>query len=145
VASVRGAGFALVDVLVALLLLAIVITGACATLIHTMRVTRDALLATEAVDLAADLAEELRTVGSITQARELLPAWRERVRRALPVAGLGAEDLATLVLAGPVDDPGGYDGPGRHEVRLRWRASTAGGMRELILPVTIPFEAAQAR
>ena len=94
-------------------------------------------------DFGIDYAPLMRD--SIAQARELLPAWRERVRVTMPVVGLEAEDFATLVVDGPGDDPGEDGGPGRHEVRLRWRTSTAGDVRELILPVTVPFEVAQAR
>lgn len=128
------AGFVMVDVLVALLLLAVVLTGACATLIQSMRITHDALLATRAVDLAADLTEELRGVTSVSQVEPLVSAWRERVGASLPVEGLEPEEFAAL-LALPLPDQAGGPASRRYELVLRWRAPPQSGLRELRLPV----------
>src|SRR5690606_24448996 len=120
----------MLDVLIALLLLAVTLTGACATLVHTMRSTHDALLATRAVDLAADLSEELKHLAATMAPEEAVGAWRERVRAALPVAGLAPEQFASLVIA----DTAGTGEPGAdgalHLVTLRWR-STRGELEEL--------------
>src|SRR5688572_108339 len=92
----RQAGLAMLDVLVALLLLAIVLTGACATLMQTMRQVHGALLATRAADLAADLAEELRAAASAAQIDAAVAAWRTRVASTLPVGGLLPDEFASL-------------------------------------------------
>lgn len=134
----RSAGFAMIDVLVALLLMAVVLTGACATLIQTMRATHAALLATRAVDLAADLTEALRGVDSVAEAEPLVSAWRVRVSAALPVAGMEPEEYAGLVAVAPADASGAEDETPRLQVQLRWRDGTEGTVRELALPVTIP-------
>lgn len=131
-------GFAMLDVLIALLLLAVALTGACATLIHTMRSTHDALLATRAVDLAADLSEELKRLPAAMTPGDAVGAWRERVRVTLPVAGLAPEQFASLAIAGiaGTDEPAA-DGA-LHLVTLRWR-SARGELEELNLPVVIPL------
>jgi hypothetical protein len=135
----RSTGFALIDVLVALLLLAVCLTGACATLIQTMRTTHEALLVTRAVDLAADLTEDLRGVQSVTQGEAVLAAWREQVRRALPVVGLDPDEIASLApMPAPPDASG--EGPGvSHELVLRWRGSPNQGIRELRLPLYVDY------
>lgn len=120
----------MLDVLVALLLLAVTLTGACLTLLQTLRATHEALLATRAVDLAADLCEELQGAASATQADAVLAAWRTRVSTLLPVAGV--EQFASLVEI-PADP--GEGTPPLRELTLRWRAVAAGATRELRLPL----------
>lgn len=131
---IRHAGFAMLDVLIALLLLAVTLTGACGTLIQTMRATQGALLTTRAVDLATDLIEEARGVGSTEEADALLTAWRARVGAALPVAGLEPEQFASLNAAPPNgEDEPAMDAP--HQVlTLRWRGVN-GQLEELTLPL----------
>jgi hypothetical protein len=137
------AGFAMLDVLVALLLLAVTLTGACATLVQTMRATHGALLATQAVDLAADLIEELHDATSATQVDALLAAWRARVSASLPVAGMEPDEFAALALPVGAEEPATATGNvQRRELRLRWRDVRAGGVRQLTLPVAIAFTAA---
>lgn len=134
----RSAGFAMLDVLVALLLLAMVLTGTCVVLIQTLRATSDALLATRAVDLAADFTEDLHGVTSAEQADALLAAWRARVATLLPVAGMTPEDFASLTPTPPVTAGDTEPVVEIFELRLRWRAAR-NETRELILPVAAGF------
>jgi Tfp pilus assembly protein PilV len=92
----RNAGLAMLDVLVALLLLALTLTGACVTLVQAMRASHGALLATRAADLAADLTEDLQTARSPAQADALMAAWRRRVALDLPVADMEPGEFASL-------------------------------------------------
>ena len=131
------AGMAMLDVLVALLLLAIVLTGACATLVQTMRQVHGALLTTRAADLAADLAEELREVISATQADAAVAAWRTRVASALPIGGLLPEESASLRQVQAISDDSAVEAGSAYEVTLRWRALPQGETASLTLPVAI--------
>jgi hypothetical protein len=124
-------------VLVALLLLAVTLMGACAMLVQTMRATHGALLATRAVDLAADLTEELHNVTSVTQAEAAIAAWRARIGEVLPVAGLEPDEVAALEPTRR--NTAEADGPVRYELTLRWRDARR-GLRELRLPVAATFD-----
>lgn len=140
--QLRHAGFAMIDVLVALLLLAVTLTGACATLVQTMRATHGALLATRAVDLAADLTEELHDATSVAEADALLTAWRARVSATLPVAGMEQDEFATLIAVAPAEGSAATaDVPHHFELRLRWREGVDRAQRELALPVVARFDA----
>lgn len=132
-------GFAMLDVLVALLLLAVTLTGACATLVQTMRATHAALLATRAADLGADLGEDLQGVISAEQAEAVLGAWQGRIAAVLPVAGMEPEEIISLVAmpAEPEDSAGATPADAR-ELILRWRDATGSGTRQLRLPVLAP-------
>ena len=123
------------DVLLALLLLAIVLTGTCAALIQAVRASSDALRATRAVDLAADLTEQLRGAATPAQMQSVLAAWRDRVPVILPVAGLEPDDYASLTPfePEPADDATAPLAP-LLLLRLRWRGAGS-GLRELVLPV----------
>lgn len=133
---IRHAGFAMLDVLIALLLLATTLGGACVTLIQTMRSTHSALLTTRAVDLATDLVEEARHIQSTETATALLVAWRARVGETLPVAGLDPEQYAALAPA-PMDADGRPGAAAASQVlTLRWRG-TRGELEELSLPMTV--------
>lgn len=129
---IHRAGFAMLDVLVALLLLALTLTGACLTLLQTLRATHEALLATRAVDLAADLAEELQDAASAAQVDAVLEAWRGRVGAVLPVAGMEPEQFASLA---ELPHVAGDDAPPVRELTLRWMAVSARAPRELRLPL----------
>jgi type IV pilus assembly protein PilV len=136
VPQVRHAGFAMLDVLVALLLLAITLTGACATLIQTMRATHGALLATRAVDLAADLSEELRGAASEAEASTLLATWRTRASVVLPVADLEPEDFAALVRILPAGaEASTADAVDGYLLTLRWQGAPGGAAREMAIPI----------
>lgn len=137
---VHHAGFAMIDVLVALLLLAITLTGACVTLIKAQRATHSALLASRAVDLAADLAEELQSVSSITESDAVVAAWRARASTQLPVAGMEPDEFASLMQLAAGPEPATISGDvRRRELTLRWRDERAGGVRQLTLLVAVPF------
>jgi len=133
---IRHGGFAMIDVLVALLLLAVTLTGACATLVQTMRATHQALVATRSVDLAADLTEELLDVTSRAQADAVLIAWRNRVAVVLPVAEMDPREFASLTAAYELMESPPY----RYELTLRWRIARTREIRELSLPVTTALE-----
>lgn len=133
---IRRGGFAMIDVLVALLLLAVTLTVACATLVQSMRATHQALVATRATDLAADLTEQLLDVTSRAQADAVLMAWRNRVATVLPVAGMDPREVASLTPANVMMESPPY----RYELTLRWRIARAREIRELSLPVTTALE-----
>lgn len=131
----RHNGFAMLDVLVALVLLAVTLGAACVTLVQTMRATHDALVATRAVDLASDLSEQLKQAHGPEDIDTLLRAWRERVRGTLPVVGIAPDEVASMVpLGDPEDEAAAPDAI--HLLTLRWR-STRGHTEELSLPVVV--------
>lgn len=130
----------MLDVLVALLLLAVVLTGTCATLIQAVRSSGDALRATRAVDLVADLTEELRGAGSTAQAEAVLASWRNRVPTVLPVGEMEPEEFASLARSSlePAEDAAT---PVSAPLLLRLRWLGAGSEpRELVLPVAAHVE-----
>lgn len=131
----REVGLAMIDVLVALLLLALTLTGACLALVQATRATHDALLATHAADLAADISEELRHAGSPEQAEQLLKAWRGRVVSTLPVKGEDFAAFSEYTASEASNDEG--SAVTSHMLRLRWEAHSAD--RELALPVPETF------
>jgi Tfp pilus assembly protein PilV len=93
------AGFALVDALVALLLLAVVLLASMAALLKGMQATHGAVLTGRAVDLAADLLEQHRADAAPVAA--LLPAWNARVEAELPEAArVTANSLAQPLVEG---------------------------------------------
>lgn len=130
----------MLDVLVALLLLAVVLTGTCATLIQAVRSSGDALRATRAVDLAADLTEELRGAGSPAQAEAVLASWRSRVATVLPVGAMEPEEFASLAPTSlePAEDATTPVSPPLL-LRLRWLGAGS-EQRELLLPVAAHVE-----
>lgn len=130
------------DVLVALLLLAMVLTGTCAVLIQAVRASGDALRAARAADLAADLTEELRSATSAPQASAIVAAWRSRIPAVLPVSGLEPDEFASLTAS----DPEVADGATSPVVpllllRLRWLGAGS-EPRELLLPIPARTEGA---
>jgi len=124
----------MLDVLVALLLLAVALTGACVTLIQALRATGDALRAAQAADLAADFTEGLRGETSPAEREALLASWRIKVAAALPVAGMMPGEFASLepVAANPAE--GAAPAVPLLHLRLRWHAS-GDEVRELRLPL----------
>lgn len=86
----KAAGFGLIDALVALTLLAITLLGACGSLHFALRSTQAALWQTRAVDLVADLSEDLLAAEAGAPVAAPLEAWRERVRQSLPAGEVAA-------------------------------------------------------
>ena len=129
-----AAGFTLVEVLVALAVLAIGLLGAAALAVDTVQMQNRAALRAQAQRLSADLAERLRsnragllayvsapagsgciattTPGVVCTpeelAREELAVWRDEVRRILP-RGRGALTLSS------------DEQPARYAIVVRWR------------------------
>lgn len=118
------AGLAMIDVLIALLLLGIALTGTGVTLVQTMRSTQGALLSGRAIDLASDLAEELRLATTPAAARATLSIWQARVATILPVSGVAGEH-ATVAAS---------SAQGHIDIVLRWRRD-AGHIQELRVPI----------
>jgi len=108
-------GIGLVDTLVALLLLALSLLGACTMIVRTLGASHSAALQTMAVDLATDLAEDLRA-GAI-DSRDILAmrTWRNRVAGTLPV---GAPPLVGFAEVVPMPLRAGE--PRGMDVTLRW-------------------------
>jgi hypothetical protein len=136
--SMTGSG--LIETLVALLLLSVTLLGTASTLVRTISSSRSAALHTRAVDLAADLAEELRAqpidVNSITTS-PLLADWRARVAAALPVANLSPAEYADV--ASPVASPS--PAPVQLHTALRWHHSALGQLDTLQVPLTVAASA----
>jgi Tfp pilus assembly protein PilV len=108
-------GIGLVDTLVALLLLALSLLGACTMIVRTMGASHAAAVQTIAADLATDLAEDLRAgVIDPTDIRSV-QTWRIRVGGALPV-GTPPLDAFADVARQPLQ-PGKPQGL---NVTLRW-------------------------
>lgn len=135
--STRQTGLAMPDVLLAILLLATGLAGACAALIRTLQSTHDALLATRAVDLATDLAEQLLLAGNGAEVDSVFTRWRSTVGDSLPVAGLEPEALATLLPSLP-DASSGVSLPGSYTLTLHWRVRGESRLQELQFPVVVP-------
>jgi Tfp pilus assembly protein PilV len=108
-AACRGA--TLVETLVAALLLAVGVLGTAVLLVHGLQANRSALLRSEAVGLAADLAERLRAGRGTVD----LAAWQAELRARLPapVDGSAAGALAQRAGASPAQ-------PHRYRIRVGW-------------------------
>src|SRR5215510_6984737 len=108
--SGRAAGFTLVESLIALIVVSIGLLGIAALYVETLRFGRSAQYQTQAVYVAADLADRMRAnrtpvdgyAGSGTGARAIadLAEWRALVATHLPQ---GAGEVRFL--AGTVDTP----------------------------------------
>jgi type II secretory pathway pseudopilin PulG len=127
------AGFALVEALVSLLLLAIALLGAGRAVVEAMAGQHAALLRTRAADLASDLAEAVRGSSADAALPELV-AWQSEASSQLPRAYAQA---LTLERSGSA-----HILPADHEIVLQWRGGNDGAIAELRLPVSIaPLEA----
>ncbi|MGC4027466.1 MAG: hypothetical protein QM696_01145 [Steroidobacteraceae bacterium] len=115
----RTAGFALAEVLVAALLLALALLGAARSLVESLGTQRAALLQTRAADLAADLAEALRPAPPAEESRQEIALWQAEVQRVLPEA-----------LARARRDADAWT------IELQWRDPHPAGTMLLRLPVT---------
>lgn len=123
----------MLDVLVALLLLALALGGACATLVQALRSTQDSLLLTRAVDFAADLADQLQHVASPGQLEAVLEESRGRMPAVLPAAGISPHQRVALVH--PEESAGAMQGVLLLE--LGWRAPPGRDAGRLQLPVML--------
>jgi Tfp pilus assembly protein PilV len=83
-------GFGLVDVLVALLLLAVTLLGTGTALVRTQAASQAAMLQTRAIDLMADLAEDLRPGADAATGKGMLTGWLTRVAGELPMGSAQA-------------------------------------------------------
>jgi type IV pilus assembly protein PilV len=130
----RVRGFTLVEVLIALIVLSIGLLGIAAMYVETLRANRSALVRTQAIALASDLADRIRAnrlpannyTGSGVNAQAVvdLAAWTDLVEDQLP-GGAGA----VLFRAGTATTPAQYmievswtevgqDDPSTYELRL---------------------------
>lgn len=91
-----AAGFGLVDVMVALALLAIALLGACGSLHFALRASRASAWQSTAVDLVADLAEDLQLPDAALPSAVRLDAWRARLRLVLPTGEVAALQARTV-------------------------------------------------
>lgn len=92
--SRRGRGFTLVEVLIALIVLSIGLLGIAAMYVETLRANRSALYRTQAISLASDLADRIRSnrtptnnyTGAGVNARAIadLTEWTDAIEAALP-------------------------------------------------------------
>jgi Tfp pilus assembly protein PilV len=126
----RGSrGVALIEAMVALLLLAVGIHGAASTMIRGQAELRATLLSIRAVDLAADLAELLRA-GQGAVAATGLEGWRESAATALSMAPPAARASGTLERAALATGL-----PSSHSIVLQWWDPGLRAPRRLDLPV----------
>ena len=88
------AGFALIEVMVSLLLLAVALLGAAAALIEALAAQQAALVQTRAADLAGDLSETLRAGLPPSETDIQVAAWRDAVATQLPGATAVLEPTA---------------------------------------------------
>jgi hypothetical protein len=123
----RGTGFGLVDALVGLALLAVTLLGACGSLHFALRATRSAAWQARAVDLVADLNEDLQHDDPALPLASRLESWRERLRHDLPAGEISALDPRDLAAGAAVIN--------WFDLRVAWNG-TPGGPREILqLPV----------
>jgi hypothetical protein len=123
----RGTGFGLVDALVGLSLLAVTLLGACGSLHFALRATRSAAWQARAVDLVADLNEDLQHDDPALPLTDRLESWRQRLRQDLPSGEISAMDPRNLVA--------GATGINWFDLRLAWNGTPGGPRETLELPV----------
>jgi type IV pilus modification protein PilV len=132
-----ASGFALVETLTALLLLAIALLGTLAALIHGIADNHSARLRSQAADLAADLAESIRNARAPLR-ENLTTQWRTRVASALPLGNPALADFATLTMSSA---PG--ESPVQLNVALRWWDPATHAPTRLELPIVLDAHAQQ--
>ena len=123
-----AAGFGLVDALVALTLLAVTLLGACGSLHFALRATRAAAWQARAVDLIADLDEDLQHADPALPMAVRLESWRARVQQDLPAAEVSALDPRNLTV--------GETQIAWRDVRLAWNGTP--GMPRQTLRLDLP-------
>lgn len=113
-------GFTMVEVLVALVVLAVGLLGVAALYLDTLRGGRSALYRQQAVSLAADLGDRLRTdrlyCGNPVAFDTCAAEWKDSVAAQLPG---GTATVASVVLR---PAPAGFTDPlVRYSVTLSWK------------------------
>lgn len=122
-------GFVLTEALVALLLLATAMMGAGVALVVALAGQRSALLQTRAADLAANLAEALRSAPDLATAQAEIRSWRGEVQLQLPKAQPQVlQRPASIPLASA---PAGFD------IQLQWREVRSSASSQLTLPLAL--------
>jgi hypothetical protein len=126
--STRGnQGFGLIDALVALTLLAVTLLGACGSLHFALRATRAAAWQARAVDLVADLDEDLQHLDPALPLATRIASWRARLQRDLPAAEVAALDSRSFVV--------GERGINWLDLRLNWNGAPGQRRHALSLPL----------
>jgi Tfp pilus assembly protein PilV len=126
------AGFGLIDTLIALTLLAISLLGISGGVHYALRATHATLLQTQAVDLIADLTEDLHAVAP-DEAPTLLSDWQARVRQTLPARDFEPPRL----IRNQLDQIGSNALPWLN-VEMQWKGLSGTRDGSLMLPVTSP-------
>jgi Tfp pilus assembly protein PilV len=124
-----AAGFGLTEALVALLLLAIATIGAGTAMVESLAAQRSALLRTQAADLAADLAEALRSTSDSDAQEAEIRSWKALVLNRLPRAQPKAIRLEPSPPAAAAMLPAAW------QIRLQWRDGRAPAPAQLSLPI----------
>jgi Tfp pilus assembly protein PilV len=127
----ENAGFGLIDTLIALTLLAVSLLGVSGGVHYALRATHATLLQTQAVDLIADLTEDLHWVNA-DDLPALLSGWQVRVQQALPARDFAPPRL-TRVSAGS-----GAHALAWLDVEMGWNGLAGTRDGALSLPVTTP-------
>ncbi|MEO6080406.1 MAG: prepilin-type N-terminal cleavage/methylation domain-containing protein [Steroidobacteraceae bacterium] len=123
-------GFALIEALVALLLLAIAMVGTATALVESLAGQRTALTQTQAADLAGNLAEALRAAPDGATAAAEIQAWRVAALAVLPRAE------PTAVARNQVQARSGMlTIPARFDIRLQWQDAPGRTASRLTLPL----------
>lgn len=123
----RRRGFGLVDALVGLALLAVTLLGACGSMHYALRATRSAAWQARAVDLIADLGEDLQHVDPALPAATRLESWRARLQQDLPAGEIASLEPRSLV-AGDV-------AINWFDLRLAWNGTPGRPRETLQLPL----------
>jgi hypothetical protein len=114
---------------VALLLLATAMMGAGVALVDALANQRSALLQTRAVDLAANLAETLRSAPDPVAVQPDVHLWQREVRSQLPRAQPLVLQRSTR--AAPSTLPAAFD------IQLQWREGRSSASSQISLPLAV--------
>jgi Tfp pilus assembly protein PilV len=125
-------GFGLIDTLIALTLLAISLLGISGGVHYALRTAHATLLQTQAIDLVADLAEDLHSVAP-DQVHALLSGWQARVQLSLPTRDFDPPRVARAELARGDAEPMAW-----FDVDIGWKGVSGAPDGSLLLPVTSP-------
>jgi hypothetical protein len=128
----RHRGFGLIDTLIALTLLAVSLLGISGGVQYALRTSHATLLQTQAIDLVADLAEDLHSVKP-EQVPALLVDWQSRARQSLPARDFEPPQLSRAQLARGDAEPIAW-----LDVQMGWKSLSGAHDGALRLPVTSP-------